>query len=105
LKIYPAFKMTRRGFLGYALGVGAVILGPVVACAQEKQKEAAGTAGTTGMKRRQDRRDDRGERVQTRDENRVERRDDPIGVRGPERREDRRDLKNDRRSDRRERVL
>ncbi len=57
------------------------------------------------MKRRQDRRDDRGERLQQRDDKWVERRDDPIGVRGPERRKDRRDLRNDRRKDRRERVL
>ena len=56
------------------------------------------------MKRRQDRRDDRGERVQQRDDKWVQRRDDPIGVRGPQRRKDRRELRNDRRVDRRERV-
>jgi hypothetical protein len=59
---------------------------------------------TPGMKRRQDRRDDRGERLQQRDEKFVERRGDPIGVRGPQRREDRRGLRTDRRTDRRERL-
>ena len=34
----------------------------------------------------------------------VARRDDPIGVRGPQRREDRRDTRTDRRTDRRERL-
>jgi hypothetical protein len=42
--------------------------------------------------------------MQERDDKMEERRDDPIGVRGPERREDRRDLREDRRDDRRERI-
>ena len=59
---------------------------------------------TPGMKHRQDRRDDRTDRVQQRDDKHVERRDDPIGVRGPQRREDRRDVRTDRKTDRRERL-
>lgn len=64
----------------------------------------AGFSQTAGMKRRQDRRDDRTERTQERETKAVERRDDPIGVRGPQRREDRREIRTDRRKDRRERV-
>lgn len=69
--------------------------GPALVCAQD---------GTPGMKHRQDRRDDRGGRLQQRDDQFVERRDDPIGVRGPQRREDRRVVRDDRQGDRRERV-
>lgn len=75
--------------------MGGAIAGPALARAQD---------GTPGMKHRQDRRDDRGDRLQKRDDKFVERRDDPIGVRGPQRREDHRELRNDRRVDRRERV-
>lgn len=71
----------------------AVIAGPLLGFSQ-----------TPGMKHRQDRRDDRTDRVQKRDDKRVERRDDPIGVRGPQRREDRRDVRTDRKTDRRERL-
>ena len=63
-----------------------------------------GFSQTPGMLRRQDRRDDRGNRVQQRDEKMVKRRDDPMGIRGPQRREDRRDIRTDRKTDRRERV-
>ncbi len=87
---------SRRRFLNLILALAGALAGPALARAQE---------ATPGMKRRQDRRDDRGDRVQKRDEKFVERRDDPIGVRGPERRKDHRELRNDRRTDRRERVL
>jgi hypothetical protein len=96
LKTYLSVNVSRRGFLRHWIGLGLVVLGPALVSAEE---------GTRGMKRRHDRRDDRGERVQKRDDNFKERRDDPIGVRGPERRNDRRDVKDDRRKDRRERVL
>jgi hypothetical protein len=86
-------NVPRRRFLAQCLTVAAAFAGPMLGFSQ-----------TQGTKRRQDRRDDRTERVQKRDDKRVERRTDPIGVRGPERREDRRDLKTDRRNDRRERV-
>jgi len=83
----------RRRFLAQLLAVAGAIAGPILGFSQ-----------TQGTKRRQDRRDDRGSRVQDRDDKWVERRDDPIGVRGPERREDRRDVRTDRKTDRRERV-
>lgn len=86
---------SRRLFLAQLFAVAAVITGPVLALAQE---------GTPGMQHRQTRRDDRSDRFQQRDDKRQERREDPIGVRGPDRREDRRDLRDDRRVDRRERV-
>lgn len=86
-------RAPRRRFLAQLLIVAGVIIGPILGFSQ-----------TQGTKRRQDRRDDRGGRVQERDDKRVERRDDPIGVRGPERREDRRDVRTDRKTDRRERV-
>ncbi len=92
----PTCNMGRRRFLALWLAVGCAIIKSTVAGAQE---------ATPGMKRRQDRRDDRGERLQKRDDQWVQRRDDPIGVRGPQRREDRREVRNDRRKDRRERVL
>ena len=86
-------NVPRRRFLAQFLTVAGAIAGPVLGFSQ-----------TTGVKRRQDRRDDRGDRLQERDDKMVERRDDPIGVRGPQRREDHRDLRDDRRVDRRERV-
>ena len=86
---------SRRWFLKLILTLFGAVAGPAFARAQD---------GTPAMKRRQDRRDDRGDRVQKRDDKFVERRDDPIGVRGPERREDHRDLRTDRKTDRRERV-
>lgn len=88
-------RLKRRAFLTRCVALCGAVIGPALAAAQE---------GTPGMKRRQDRRDDRADRVQKRDEKWVERRDDPIGVRGPQRREDRRDLRKDRRTDRRERL-
>ena len=57
-----------------------------------------------GMERRQDKQGDRTQRVQKRDDKMVERRDDPIGVRGPQRREDHREVRTDRKTDRRERL-
>lgn len=63
-----------------------------------------GLAQTPGMDRRTDRRDDRRGRMQDRDDKWQERRDDPIGVRGPQRREDRRETRGDRQNDRRERL-
>ncbi len=89
-------QVGRRRFLARALVLAAMIGVPALAQSQD---------ATPGMKRRQDRRDDRNERIQQRDQKMVERRSDPIGVRGPQRREDRRSLRNDRRVDRRERVL
>ncbi len=86
---------SRRRFLRRILTLAGAIAGPALARAQDS---------TPGMKRRQDRRDDRGDRLQKRDDKFVERRDDPIGVRGPQRREDRRVVRDDRRVDRRERV-
>ncbi len=86
-------KTTRRRFLAQALIVAGAITVPIFGFCQ-----------TRGMERRQERRDDAADRVQERDDRMVERRDDPIGVRGPERREDRRDLREDRRDDRRERI-
>jgi len=67
---------TRRRFLLQFLTVAGAI-----AC------RSSGSA-RPGMKRRQDRRDDATDRMQERDDKMVERRDDPIGIRGPERRED-----------------
>jgi hypothetical protein len=90
-----ASNTSRRLFLAQFLAAAAVITGPALAPAQE---------GTPGMQHRQVRRDDRSDRLQQRDDKWQERRDDPIGVRGPHRREDRRDLRDDRRVDRRERV-
>ncbi len=84
---------TRRRFLLQALTVAGVIAVPILGFCQ-----------TRGMQRRQDRRDDAADRMQERDDKMEERRDDPIGIRGPERREDRRDLREDRRDDRRERI-
>jgi len=84
---------TRRRFLAQVLTLAGTIALPIFGFCQ-----------TRGMARRQDRRDDGAERIQQRDDMMVERRDDPIGIRGPQRREDRRDLRNDRRSDRRERI-
>jgi len=84
---------TRRRFLLQLLTVAGAIAVPILGFCQ-----------TPGMERRQDRRDDRTDRMQQRDDKMVERRDDPIGIRGPERREDRRDLREDRRDDRRERI-
>ena len=84
-----------RRFLKLIPAVAGAIAGAAFARAQD---------ATPGMKRRLDRRDDRGDRLQTRDDKFVERRDDPIGVRGPQRREDHRELRDDRRVDRRERV-
>jgi len=84
---------TRRRFLAQVLTVAGVIAVPIFGFCQ-----------TRGMQRRQDRRDDRTDRMQQRGDQMVERRDDPIGIRGPERREDRRDLRQDRREDRRERI-
>lgn len=86
---------SRRRFAKLVLTLVGTVAGPTFACAQD---------GTPGMTRRQDRRDDRGDHLQKRDDKFVERRDDPIGVRGPQRREDHRELRNDRRVDRRERV-
>ncbi len=86
-------RTSRRSFLGRFLTVAGIIAGPILGFAQ-----------TEGMKRRQTRRDDRGKRIQERDDKRQARREDPIGVRGPQRREDRRDTRNDRRTDRRERI-
>jgi hypothetical protein len=83
----------RRRFLAQLLTIAGAIIGPLLGFSQ-----------TAGTKRRQDRRDDRGDRVQQRDKKMVERRDDPIGIRGPERREDHRELRTDRKTDRRERV-
>jgi hypothetical protein len=83
----------RRRFLAQLLTITGVVVGPLLGFSQ-----------TPGMKRRQDRRDDRTDRLQQRDDKMGERRDDPIGVRGPQRREDRRDLRTDRRTDRRERI-
>jgi len=90
-----SLNATRRSFLLRCLAIGAAVTSPILVLAQE---------GTPGMKRRQRRRDDRTDRLQKRDEKQVARRDDPIGVRGPQRREDRRELRTDRRTDRRERV-
>ena len=84
-------KLQRR-FACYLI-ITAVIASPLLGFSQ-----------TPGMKHRQDRRDDRTDRVQKRDDKMVERRDDPIGVRGPQRRKDHRDLRTDRKSDRRERL-
>jgi hypothetical protein len=56
------------------------------------------------MERRQDKQGNRTQRVQKRDDKMVERRDDPIGVRGPQRREDHREVRTDRKTDRRERL-
>jgi hypothetical protein len=88
--------LTRRRLLAHWLALAASIAGSMIALAQD--------SSTPGMKRRQDRRDDRVDRVQQRDDKAVQRRTDPIGVRGPQRREDHRDLRTDRRTDRRERV-
>ncbi|HWN93867.1 MAG TPA: hypothetical protein VNT99_02435 [Methylomirabilota bacterium] len=63
-----------------------------------------GFSQTPGMDRRYDRQDDRTKRVQKRDDKMVERRDDPIGVRGPQRRADHREVRTDRKVDRRERL-
>lgn len=90
-----ASNTSRRRFLGLVLTLAGAIAGPALARAQD---------ATPGMKRRQDRRDDRGGRLQKRDDKFVERRDDPIGIRGPQRREDHRELRNDRKVDRRERL-
>jgi hypothetical protein len=86
-------NLTIRAAL-FALAI-IILTGPLPGLAQD---------GTPGMRRRQARRDDRGDRLQQRDDQWVERRADPIGVRGPQRREDRRELRDDRRTDRRERV-
>ena len=83
----------RRRLLVPLLVMAGVIVAPLLGFSQ-----------TAGAKRRQDKRDDRTDRVQQRDDKMVERRDDPIGVRGPERREDHRELRTDRKTDRRERV-
>jgi hypothetical protein len=84
---------SRRRLLAVFLAMTVTIMAPLLVLSQ-----------TPGMERRQDKRDDRNERVQQRDDKAVERRDDPIGVRGPERREDRRELRTDRKTDRRERI-
>ena len=84
----------RRRFLAQLLTMMGAIVGPLLGFSQ-----------TSGMKRRQDKRDDRTDRLQQRDDKMVERRDDPIGVRGPERRKDHRELRTDRKTDRRERVF
>ena len=88
----PAYA-SRRRFLAQVLAMTGAMVGPLLGFSQ-----------TTGMKRRQDKRDDRTDRLQQRDKKMVERRDDPIGVRGPERRKDHRELRTDRKKDRRERV-
>lgn len=92
-KTFPQNTTRRRFLLQSFIVIGAAIAVPILGFCQ-----------TPGMKRRQDRRDDRTDRIEERDDKMVERRDDPIGVRGPERREDRRDLREDRRGDRRERI-
>ncbi len=91
-----SLDLTRRAFLTRWMAVAGAIAGPII-LAQEQD-------ATPGMARRQDRRDDRSDRLQQRDDKGVARRQDPIGVRGPQRRTDRRDLRDDRRSDRRERI-
>ena len=89
--------LTRRRLLIQAfLWAIAVLNLPFRAPAQE--------SSTPGMRRRQDRRDDRVDRMQQRDDKSVARRDDPLGIRGPQRREDHRTLRTDRRNDRRERI-
>ena len=90
--MFSSLKPHRR-FLLCLLTVMSVIASPL-----------AGFSQTPGMKHRQDRRDDRTDRVQQRDDKMVERRNDPIGVRGPQRRQDHRDLRTDRKTDRRERL-
>jgi hypothetical protein len=87
--------LSRRRFLTRWLLFAGTMTAGALAPAQE---------GTPGMQRRQQRRDDRTSRLQERDDKSVARRDDPIGIRGPQRREDRRDLRMDRRTDRRERI-
>ncbi len=86
-------RARRRRFLAQILTMTGAIIAPLLGFSQ-----------TTGIKRRQDRRDDRTGRVQQRDDKLVKRRDDPIGIRGPQRRKDRRDVRTYRRTDRRERV-
>ena len=85
-------KPSRR-FLAHLLIITGVIVVPLLGFSQ-----------TPGMERRQDRQGDRTQRVQKRDDKMVERRDDPIGVRGPQRREDHREVRTDRKTDRRERL-
>ncbi len=87
--------LNRRRFLASWITLAGTLLFPCLDRAQD---------ATPGMMRRQDRRDDRGDRMQQRDDKFVQRRDDPIGIRGPQRREDRRTLRTDRQSDRRERI-
>jgi len=86
---------TRRGFVLLSIAMIGTLAARLIALGQD---------ATPGMQRRQDRRDDRGSRLQQRDDKAVARRDDPIGIRGPQRRTDRRDLRTDRRTDRRERI-
>jgi len=93
---------TRRELLARILAGVGVLVSPLLGFAQ-----------TSGTQRRQDRRSDRservqersterGDRVQQRDDKMVQRRDDPVGVRGPQRREDHRELRTDRQTDRRD---
>jgi len=86
-------QVSRRGWLVRRLILAGLIVAPLTGFSQ-----------TPGTVKRQDRRDDRTDRAQKRDDKQVNRRDDPIGVRGPQRREDHRDLRTDRKTDRRERV-
>jgi hypothetical protein len=93
MKRINLFRASYRQLLVSHLAIASAIVVPSVALSQ-----------TPGMERRGDRQDDRTKRLQKRDDNMVERRDDPIGVRGPQRREDRRDVRTDRKTDRRERL-
>jgi hypothetical protein len=93
MKRINLFRASYRQLLVSLLAIASAIVVPSAALPQ-----------TPGMERRADRQGDRTKRVQKRDDNMVERRDDPIGVRGPQRREDRRDVRTDRKTDRRERL-
>ena len=93
MKLMNLSHEPRRRFLAHLLIIMGVIVAPLLGFSQ-----------TPGMDRRQDRQGDRTQRVQKRDDKMVERRDDPIGVRGPQRREDHREVRTDRKTDRRERL-
>jgi len=93
MKLMNLSREPRRRFLAQLLIITGAIVVPLLGFSQ-----------TPGMDRRYDRQDDRTKRVQKRDDKMVERRDDPIGIRGPQRREDHREVRTDRKTDRRERL-
>jgi hypothetical protein len=92
-KPFSRMRGSRHRWLLYLLIFTGVVVFPLLGFSQ-----------TAGMDRRFDRQDDRTRRVQKRDDKMVERRDDPIGVRGPQRRADQREVRTDRKVDRRERL-